>query len=1199
MIRVAIDLLGPPDVRWQGQRLGFRTRRALALLAYLAASEAGQPRDRLAALFWPESDPPARRAMLRTTLQHLRHALAPVTDPGLVLRADNDVVSVVRDAVDLDLDIIAEAERALRATGQGDHSALLATLRAATERLRGEFMQGFTLGDLPDFDRWIGTQQQHWRERVGRICDAFIRLAAESGDTTAALGAALRWAAADPLNETAIDWQMRLRFIGGDPIEALRLFDAYRAALARDLGAQPGAALSAFAARIRAETPPATGVAPRSPAPRLQRTSDRTPPLVGRADELGRLIAVLQRFRERRPQVVLLTGEAGIGKTRLARELLRHATADRLDTWEARAFEAVERISYQVVLDALRPRVDRENAPDSLLSDVWLAELSRLLPELRERYPDLPPPLAVGESEAQTRLFEAVARLAQACALRSPVVLFVDDAQWADPASLDLLHYVARQCAARRVPFLLLATARAEELSSPALAAWIAALGRTLPLTTLHLEALTAAHTHHWVQALAGYRDAAPPETVRLAIGAFSAWLHAETSGQPFFMQEMIRTMRERGLLGPDTEPEARLALDPETAALAVRDREAVRVALGIPEGVRDIVRARTQRLSPQAAELLAAAATVGTAANFDDLRAIAALDEREGLRALDDVLDARLFLVDPSDEVARYLITHDKVREVIYASTRGERRRALHRRAFDHLRQAAPTPAATLAYHAVAAGLRDEAARWSIRAGDEAMAVFDTRRACAYYEDADERLGGVLERVDATAYLRLARAQELCGQGARAEETYARLLQVASATSDLTLEATALSRLAILAMQALDEPRMHALIARIVAATEHASDPHLQANAAWTMALIYIFLTQLEPARAHGERAVALAKETGDEELVARCLNVLAYTYNNQYEGRLGLAVAEESARRYAALGNTAMASDSLAQVASAAMRLGQPQQAVSVSRQARERVAAVENNWGVVNSDVQLAVALAEAGALGEAHAAAVRALELAQEQQIAIMIPTAQITLAAVLRYQLRFAEARTLLDQLQQLPLPRSLADRAALELCATCASLGDWPAAHALVHALLDRQIPPFFLSGRAIWLEVEALCRGGDEDRVATYLQHLDAAIADSPRARLDYDRALAHWLLKHDPTQAIALLRKAAATAATLGLPVEQWGILAALCAAYRTTDNQTAATATAAHATSIISQLAASLTPEANRHHFLTNAQAILSNE
>ncbi len=534
MSELEIALLGRPEARWRGQPVTFRTRKALALLAYLAAEPGPHRRDDLAALLWPESEPAQARTMLRTTLQHVRQALPAEEGAQPLLTADRDALSLPRGPeVAVDLDTLEAAARRPRAARGAPDPESLKALEAAARIYRGEFMQSFALNDTPAFDHWVQSQQPVWRERAQAVFEALVQAQLEAGDRERALATARAWLAADRLNDAAAHWQMQLLFGLGQPAEALRLFEAHTAALERELQAQPDPTLAALAERIRraGSAPDTAGERPRRPgsgpadssalAPFARpMPSVAAPPLVGRASEFANLVALMHRFRFGRPQAALIAGEAGIGKTRLAREFLQSARAEGLDVWEARAFESVGRVPYQVVLDALRARVERENAPDDLLADVWLAELSRLLPELRERYPDLPPPLPIGEAEAQARLFEAIARLVHALTARAPVVFFADDVQWADAASLDLLLYLARQVAERGSRLLVLLAARAEDL--PALASWLDTLGRALPVTRLALGTLTLAHTQQWVQALAGYAAAAPPEALLPALHVFS-----------------------------------------------------------------------------------------------------------------------------------------------------------------------------------------------------------------------------------------------------------------------------------------------------------------------------------------------------------------------------------------------------------------------------------------------------------------------------------------------------------------------------------------------------------------------------------------------------------------------------------------------------------------------------------------------------
>src|SRR5207302_9416652 len=154
-------------------------------------------------------------------------------------------------------------------------------------------------------------------------------------------------------------------------------------------------------------------------------------PLVGRAAAFRQLVGSVQQARRGQPQAVLLVGEAGIGKTRLASEFVAWARAQGAEVLSGQAFEMGGRLPYQSLVEALRPRLEAENAPEDLLEDVWLAELSRLLPELRGRYPDLPAPIE-DELTDKMRLFEAVARLFDALVRRAPLVLLLDDLHWVE-----------------------------------------------------------------------------------------------------------------------------------------------------------------------------------------------------------------------------------------------------------------------------------------------------------------------------------------------------------------------------------------------------------------------------------------------------------------------------------------------------------------------------------------------------------------------------------------------------------------------------------------------------------------------------------------------------------------------------------------------------------------------------------------------
>jgi len=189
--------------------------------------------------------------------------------------------------------------------------------------------------------------------------------------------------------------------------------------------------------------------------------------------------------------------------------------------------------------------VERENAPDDLLSDVWLAELARLLPELCDRYPDLPVPTG-DEALARTRLFEAVVRLGQALAnRRAPIVVLVDDLQWADVASLDVLRYAARHWSELGVPALLLLGVRSDAVDAdPALGEWLLDLERDVPVRRLTLGPITRDDTEQLVHGLAISAEGSEPDAVAATPSTdFAGWLFAETGGHPFFVIETLKAL--------------------------------------------------------------------------------------------------------------------------------------------------------------------------------------------------------------------------------------------------------------------------------------------------------------------------------------------------------------------------------------------------------------------------------------------------------------------------------------------------------------------------------------------------------------------------------------------------------------------------------------------------------------------------------
>lgn len=531
----------------------------------------------------------------------------------------------------------------------------------------------------------------------------------------------------------------------------------------------------ALAEHIRTQYPPAAAVP-------LPQTLD-TPVafleglFAGRAREQQTLAERYGLAVQGQAQVLTLHGEAGIGKTRLATEFLAWCRAQGAEVIEARAFESRSQMPFQPLVEALRLRLRRPDDLKDWPQATWLAPLSRLLPELRERFPGLSPALA--ETEAgRPRLFEPLVRLMLALAGPAPLVLFVDDLQWADSATLDGLQYAARRWREGSARVLLLFSVRSEALQPsaqghlPSLSAWLAQLERELQPYHLQLGPLAQRDTLQLVRSIL-----APPAA------DFAQWAFEETRGQPFYLMETLKDLLERGALHPQRQPNGRWAF-------AVDAEHDLGHAALVPSTVRAVIRARLERLSPRASALLAARATLEHGLTFDRLCRVANVREDVGLPALDELLSSRLLLEDVQPGGASaYAFDNDMLRDVVYTEAGDARRRLFHRRALGMLARAGE-PASVLAHHALAAGQTEAALRHSLSAGQEALRLSAASEARVHLEQAQNlaRQGPPVKAKFAARirdlYADLGRAFEQNGQPEQASAIYAELARLAPKSS-------------------------------------------------------------------------------------------------------------------------------------------------------------------------------------------------------------------------------------------------------------------------------------------------------------------------------------------------------------------------------------------------------------------------------
>ena len=602
-------------------------------------------RNQLACELWPESSDAQARTNLRKLLHDLRRSLP--AEPELV-----DVDS-----------------RAVRwCAGPSAWVDVLTFTDAVARGELGEAIGSYGGVLLPDCDDDLWVEAE--RERLRRLAvETLAGLAAEADAEhrdSDVVGYARNLLRIDALHEPACRVLMRALARRGERSEALRTYDRLAGMLAGELGVAPEPATTALAERLRR---PAWG--------------DRTgPALAGRSREWRAATAAWREAVGGRARLLCVTGEAGIGKSRLVEELARRAAADGHAVVYGRAYEAAGRPPWGPVIDWLRSEPVRSGL--DALDEVWLAELARLLPELRTAHPGIPPVPPDADVGGRRHLLDAVSRGLLSSA--RPLLLVLDDLQWCDTETIELCGFLVES--APSAPVLVAGTVRDEEVAGMhPLARLRRHLVRTGALSVIALDRLDRAATTE-IAARAGRRRLGPQAAARL-------W--AETEGNPLFVVEAVRA-------GFGSAHRGSIALTPTVQA---------------------VITARLDRLSPGARSLVEVAATIGREFATPVLAAASGRNE-------DD-------LADDLDELWRHSIvrargpvfdfSHDRLRDVALASISPARRRRLHRSVADalevqHADDLGPV-SARIAVHLAAAGLTSRALDAYERAARHAYQVF------------------------------------------------------------------------------------------------------------------------------------------------------------------------------------------------------------------------------------------------------------------------------------------------------------------------------------------------------------------------------------------------------------------------------------------------------------------------------------------
>ncbi|TML33781.1 MAG: hypothetical protein E6G24_06660 [Actinobacteria bacterium] len=693
------QLLGPLEVRRDDGPLPVRgpKQRALLVLLLLHANET-LSRERLIDELWGERPPATAPKALQVYVSQLRKLLEPArlletTATGYMLRLEPGQLDLHRFET-----LLAEGRSALGDGAPGQAAHLLAEALS--------LWRGPALADLA-YEPFAQTEIARLEELHLAAIEERIEAELQLGHHAELTGQLEPLVTEHPLREHLRSQLMRALYRSGRQAEALEAYHTGRRLLVDELGIEPGRELRELEQAILRQDPALEPAAMPS-APRQVSDREAQSPFVGREQELQELLGGLERAVGGRGVLYLLVGEPGIGKSRLAEELVSHARQRGAQVLIGRCWEAGGAPAYWPWVQALRVGV-RGREPEELRVELGAGapDLAQLLPEIRELLPELPEREAPESDWARFRLFDAASSFLRATSQGRPLVLVLDDMHAADEPSLLLLRFLARELADSRL--LVIAAYRdVDPTLSDMLASTLTELRREPVTHRVALEGLPEPAVAEYIEAAAGR---APSEALVDAI-------QTETEGNPLFVGEVVRLLVEEGGL--------------EAGAVE---------QLAVPEGIREVIGRRLRHLSAPCFDMLTLASVLGREFDLEALEAVSGSGRDQLLGVLDEAMGARVVAAIPGAP-GRVLFEHALIRDTAYDSLTSARRAQLHHQvgnALEDLYAADSEPhLAELAHHFFAAlpsGDREKALGYAIRAAERSVGQLAFEEAARLYE--------------------------------------------------------------------------------------------------------------------------------------------------------------------------------------------------------------------------------------------------------------------------------------------------------------------------------------------------------------------------------------------------------------------------------------------------------------------------------
>ncbi len=663
---IKISLLGEFRVMRDGVLLGSEEwdRQKTRSLLKLLLTRPGRvfSRDEIFEALWPDTSPEAAERSLRVTVSLLRRILEPDLERGSesrYVRRQRPGYLFDREAgCEVDLWEFQERQakgEAAQESGRIDEA--IEEYREALDLVRGEY-----LAEDP-YEEWAMEARGEWLERRLSVLSSLSECLALQGRYTVAVEVCNEAVALDGFREDLHRRLMLYHYSAGEQALALRAFRSYAGTLKEEIGATPSPELVRLKERIEARDVPGIDELRRYPKPRrpmrLPYALSRTQ-FVGRDREYAMLAERLRETMAGAGGVVAVEGEAGVGKTRLVEEFLGYARSRGIGTLSGRCYERELGPPLEPVTEALGS----------------VADVGQLVSKDSDRYEEEVSYLWAAKPYDVTRIYHTLTRhlVRESCGEgHEALVIFVDDVQWADPATLDFLSYLARRISGEKI--LLVFSYRREEAGG--ISGWLEGLAERRVSTTLSLDRLSLEDLTQILTRMSSRRFGELP--------LLADFLYRESEGNPFYAVEYLRWLIESGAIRIDSRRRIS-GLESETLEEG-----------GLPTGVRALIRAHLGGLEDEAREILELAAVIGRRYDLELLSSATGRGEARILGIIEPLISSGLIV--ETEAAKTYNFSHDKLRQTLYADISHPRCSALHLRVARALDKDGGEPA-ELAHH-------------------------------------------------------------------------------------------------------------------------------------------------------------------------------------------------------------------------------------------------------------------------------------------------------------------------------------------------------------------------------------------------------------------------------------------------------------------------------------------------------------------